>query len=717
MMGLSGAFNPPVLKGIKVYPDKPFRFDFILDKGDAEYSDAQLKTDCGRLLKYFLASLTVPEKDLWVNLSPYEQDRIITDSFGQTEMGRDLLAQDYILKQITASVIYPEGEVGKKFWNNVYTEAQKRFGTTDVPIDTFNKVWIVPDKATVYADKGVAFVVDCRLKVMLEADYLAQEKNADARVPNAKTPDTLGAQIVREVVMPILEKEVNEGQHFSQLRQVYNALILATWYKRKVRASILGQAYVDREMTSGIDIPDKAEKEHIWQRYVESFRKGNYNFIREEYDPEKGTSIPRRYFSGGVVFALGERLQVSPSASSAQAVLKPIFRRLWVLSTALMFLMPNYAAGNESAPPAVHGIQQTVAVSSVPEINVEDIQGLRLAEGSEYQIFRLKGSSIYHVELATLKALDEAFARFAVFVDSDKHTQEMLDDRELELYLQSEGLHLASPNEWVAYGLGYNLDLEHLQRFYAEADRNNTKLNALEKRFRADCIALGLLPTSGASLNVKGMTIIATAQDVELYLSRKVVLRHEMHHAMYSTEDWVRQEVRKAWDQLSPDEQKKLASEIGRIGKYNANDTELILTEVFAFVSVNPDWIKVSADPESQLPSPASISFLQNKFKQVYERWQIDHNAKLKGQPVSPSADQAMKTSRGEVKEQTVLPETTGGIDFNDSKVDLITAEEGALDFHLDPDQLKQLQASSGIAPLIIGIDKLSTLSQWGIKD
>ena len=33
-VSLSPEFNPPLLKGIKVHPDNPFRFDFILDKGD-----------------------------------------------------------------------------------------------------------------------------------------------------------------------------------------------------------------------------------------------------------------------------------------------------------------------------------------------------------------------------------------------------------------------------------------------------------------------------------------------------------------------------------------------------------------------------------------------------------------------------------------------------------------------------------------------------------
>ena len=134
MVRLSPPLDPPILKGIKVHPDNPFRFDFVLDKGDGysrhpERSEGsqqeQLKTESTRLIKYFLAGLTIPDKDLWVNLSPYEKDRIIPRSFGLTEMGRDLLAEDYLLKQITASLIYPEDAVGKKFWKRIYEEAAK----------------------------------------------------------------------------------------------------------------------------------------------------------------------------------------------------------------------------------------------------------------------------------------------------------------------------------------------------------------------------------------------------------------------------------------------------------------------------------------------------------------------------------------------------------------------------------------------------------------
>ena len=180
MVHLSPPLDPPILKGIKVHPDNPFRFEFILDRGDSPLSNDVLKSESTKLIKYFLASLTIPEKDLWVNLSPYEKDRIIPQSFGLTEMGRDLLAEDYMLKQITASLIYPEDEIGKKFWKRIYEEAAKKFGTTNIPVNTFNKVWIVPYKAVVYenAKAGTAYVVESKLKVMLEQDYLSFEKHS-----------------------------------------------------------------------------------------------------------------------------------------------------------------------------------------------------------------------------------------------------------------------------------------------------------------------------------------------------------------------------------------------------------------------------------------------------------------------------------------------------------------------------------------------------------
>ncbi|MDE2027842.1 MAG: hypothetical protein KGJ11_04800, partial [Candidatus Omnitrophica bacterium] len=304
MVALSPPEDPPLLKGIKVHAEDPFRFDFILDKGDSELSADELKDESSRLIKYFLASLTIPEKDLWVNLSPYEKDRIIPNSFGLTQMGRDLLAEDYILKQITASLIYPEGEVGKRFWKKVYALAEKKYGTTNIPVNTFNKVWIVPEKAVVYenAKAGTAYVVASSLKVMLEEDYLSLAKHEGIQSAPQNT-NHLGSEVVREIVLPELTREVNQDKNFARVRQVYNSLILATWYKEKIKSSILTQVYADKAKVAGISIRDPQEKQKIYQRYLQAFKKGVYNYIKEEQDPLTQQMIPRKYFSGGIGFS------------------------------------------------------------------------------------------------------------------------------------------------------------------------------------------------------------------------------------------------------------------------------------------------------------------------------------------------------------------------------------------------------------------------------
>ncbi len=316
MVHLSPEFTPPMLKGIKVYPDNPFLFDFILDKGDSELSSEQIKDESNKLIKYFLASLTTPEKDLWVNLSPYEKDRIIPQSFGLTEMGRDLLGEDYILKQITASLVYPEEEIGKKFWKRVYEEAQKKFGTTNVPVNTFNKVWIIPEQAVIYenAKAGTAYIVESKLKVMLEQDYLSLEKHnvtasaaEQSLITNKNSINALGSQIVREIVIPELTTEVNENKNFARLRQVYDSLILATWYKNKIKDSILAQVYVNKNKVAGVNIDDPQEKEKIYQQYLRAFKKGVYNYIKEEVDPLNQQIIPRKYFSGGLLLRVSTR--------------------------------------------------------------------------------------------------------------------------------------------------------------------------------------------------------------------------------------------------------------------------------------------------------------------------------------------------------------------------------------------------------------------------
>ncbi|MBF0510776.1 MAG: glycogen/starch synthase [Candidatus Omnitrophica bacterium] len=298
---LSPAFNPVVIRGLKIHPENPFLFDFIVDPGDDHLKGEGLRTPVQRLVNYFLAALAVPEKDLWVNLSPVERNRIIPDSLNKTELGRDLLAEDYILKQVSASLIYPESHLGKVFWAKVYEEAYKKFGKTQVPVNIFNKVWILPEKASVYEKGNSVYIVNAHLKVMLDDDLMAQgllgkKGSSGSKVSGVKDVST---DVMRQVILPAIDKEINEGKNFAQVRQSFYSLILAQWYRDVFKASILNKDYAGRNKVAGIDYSDPKNKNVIYQKYLAAYRKGVFNYIKDETSLLTQSPLPRKYFSGG----------------------------------------------------------------------------------------------------------------------------------------------------------------------------------------------------------------------------------------------------------------------------------------------------------------------------------------------------------------------------------------------------------------------------------
>ncbi len=336
MMSLSSSTDPVRLEGVRVYSQEPFRFDFIVNRGQA---GEDVRQESERLIRYFLAALTVPEEDLWVNLSPFEENRIIPEKFGQTELGRDLLSEDYVLKQVASSLVYPDGAVGRVFWKKVYALAAEKFGIdrTDIPLDALTKVWIVPSQALIYEDPGTstAYILESRMKVMLESDHQAQKGGTEnssymssVELANKDPLQGISEQVIRSVIIPLLEQEVNEGAHFSRLRQAYQSLILAAWYKRKVKASLLASVYVDQRRVKGIETGEPLASARIYEQYRQAFRQGVFNIIREERIGEEEDFIARKYFSGGLEMGVDTVIQITGFQDPAMAA---VFRERYAL--------------------------------------------------------------------------------------------------------------------------------------------------------------------------------------------------------------------------------------------------------------------------------------------------------------------------------------------------------------------------------------------------
>ena len=317
MIRLSKPFAPLGLQGLKVDPKDPMRFDFILRQGQNKSSSALMQEEGMNLVRYFLAALTLPEKDVWVNLSPFEHDRIISQELSLTRMGRDMLAQDYILKQMTASLLYPNDGLGHAFWKKVYSQAKSGLAGAQIPVSSFNKVWILPDKADVFIKGNTVIITNAHLKVMLDHDYYAaQHVQGNERIHFGQ--QEIAQRAMRELIVPVLENEINQGEHFSPLRQIFQAAILAEWYKRHFRQGILGREYTDQHKVSGIDETPAQFKEDLYQRYLQAYKKGVYNFIKDDTDPMTGEAIPRKYFSGGLNVSVGPVYREMDAAQSGE---------------------------------------------------------------------------------------------------------------------------------------------------------------------------------------------------------------------------------------------------------------------------------------------------------------------------------------------------------------------------------------------------------------
>lgn len=273
---LSDVYDLPSISGVRFNVNDPLNLEFVFDRGTDKIIS---ESERSKLIRYFLAALTVPEDKLWVNLSPYENDRIIDNSLVATEIGETLLNQDYLLKQLSSSITHPDTEIGENYWNNSRAKS-----------DAFNKIWISPEKIRVL-DKGTLLMIDSvDFRVQTESDYLATQTNS------VEQGQDLSA--TKDFVLPALHKEVNQARNFALLRQMVNSVILGQLFKKKF-GNTLFSFYIDSEKLAGVEVADPLTKNEVFAKYVEAFENGSYDVVKKVFDELSQRKVKKRYFSGG----------------------------------------------------------------------------------------------------------------------------------------------------------------------------------------------------------------------------------------------------------------------------------------------------------------------------------------------------------------------------------------------------------------------------------
>jgi hypothetical protein len=341
---------PPYIKALLIPKNQSSDLNFIMYSGNTNMKTG-FETE---LIDYFQSALVTNEKHYWVNLSAYEADRMLPQELSGTKLGRGLLEQDCVLKRLTASLMHPDTPTGREYWDAVYSEARRIFGTSKMPFNSFQKVWLVPKDAQVYEIDGDTFkgeplfgitpgtlgaiAGELSLDVKCESDLIARS-HATALVDDLTNYD-FTIDLFREIILPRIVEEVNEGEYFMKIRQIYNAIVLASWAKNnspnfkqlshifncgdtknskftiksiskeenplKVLAEKKNCIANELSITDHLFPNDPAfkvpENVEFFNQYIRLFKDGIFRCARNEAGDRKDEHIIRVYFSGAIDF-------------------------------------------------------------------------------------------------------------------------------------------------------------------------------------------------------------------------------------------------------------------------------------------------------------------------------------------------------------------------------------------------------------------------------
>ncbi|HQQ05787.1 MAG TPA: hypothetical protein PLP56_02250 [Candidatus Omnitrophota bacterium] len=296
---MADKFRPIHLRSLS-FDQSTNNFNLLLDKGDAtSLQKPQIEEITKKLLEYFKIGLTLPNSMFWVNLRPDAPRDIIDPYVEQTDLGRILLEADLQLKKDMARLTAPTTPEGKAYWDKLYQKAESLYGMQDMEIPTITRPWIVPGEIVIGEAKDQAYIYKATLKVMLEQDYLKDTTFYSFDDERAKQLNDYSSQILRELIIPKLTREVNASKRYASLRQVYYSLVLAQWFKQRYQGKENQYASrIDTKDLTGLTSAAKWSKDTYYQAYKKSFSQGEYS-LQETIVSPYGETI-RSYFSGGL---------------------------------------------------------------------------------------------------------------------------------------------------------------------------------------------------------------------------------------------------------------------------------------------------------------------------------------------------------------------------------------------------------------------------------
>jgi hypothetical protein len=255
--------------------NKPFDSEFLFDNTNRSDPQQEILT----AIHYFFEILSVPTDDLWVNLGPAESERVMPPSLRELEIGRVLLESDLVLKKLTASLLHPDSPSGRLYWATLQSQLRLRDGATPVGFEPSFRLWIKPDRFRTETNGVNMLVKEARLAIQGEEAHGPTPSLRDARADGRaqSQDDRLAWEVFQDLVLPLLQRDLDEGRLFAPLRQLCFSLALAHAFRAHFAGERRYQDYFDGE--SRRVVPDLTLKL--------ADRKANYRMVewRRPGDP------------------------------------------------------------------------------------------------------------------------------------------------------------------------------------------------------------------------------------------------------------------------------------------------------------------------------------------------------------------------------------------------------------------------------------------------
>ncbi|MBZ3908078.1 hypothetical protein [Streptomyces griseiscabiei] len=242
-----------------------------------------------------------PDK-FWVNLNPDQPSTIMDSQFASTDAGRVLLEADLKLKHDFFKALDPKTETGKRAWDGM----AERDGW---PCLHSLRNWIEPDTAQVREQDGGIYILDAPLKLQTEPMDISTPGPGGEGCDLTKAETEQNDRVLKNTIVPLVEKWINTGSDYADLRRVYTSRVAAEWIRQKDRQSATDY----RKIINSDDVsrwPLRApnqnwKKTDVYDRYVKIFKEGEF-----KYEISNGQDV-YVYTVGGVDFSKSPKRNVT----------------------------------------------------------------------------------------------------------------------------------------------------------------------------------------------------------------------------------------------------------------------------------------------------------------------------------------------------------------------------------------------------------------------